>query len=150
MENKLDTPLYCTNCRAEFSIEQFGGDPYESPLEEIIDYCCLEKLKQELQLLYKTERMYHDYPQSRNKMITRNNSDASDRPSSEEIKLWTNGDKILEKFLLTTSFNLEKRKSYVERCIKEEEVEPIMCTKCGGGIIVFKEGRLEDFEPKLT
>ena len=94
--------------------------------------------------------MYNNYPQSKSKMAPRSGNNSDEVPSVEEIKLWTDGDKMLETFLLTTSFNLEKRKSYVETCIKEEVVEPVICTKCESGIIIFKEGRLRDYEPKLT
>jgi len=80
--------------------------------------------------------MYIEFPESKEKMVPKiflyNNS----APTPEEIKLWTKGDKQLEEFLFTSYFDLEKRKSYIEKCIEEEFVEPVMCPKCRNGIIV--------------
>ncbi|WP_297430712.1 hypothetical protein [Clostridium sp.] len=149
-KEKLDKPLYCTNCKSEFTIEDFGGEPYDTPLEDIVDYCCLEKLKKELELLYKVDKMYRDYPESRDKMTPQHINNLSLKPNEEEIKLWTNEDKVLEKYLLTKSFDLEYRIKHLERNIKEDDSKPVVCTRCGKGIIVFKEGRLSDYEPKLT
>lgn len=68
-KGKSNMPLYCTNCKVEFTVEYFGGEPYDTPLEEIVDYCSIERLKEELQLLNKIEQMYKDYPESRKKMV---------------------------------------------------------------------------------
>lgn len=152
-KKNLNFPLYCVNCKEKFSTETFlniDAEPYLNQLEQIIDYCLYERLKQELEFLIKAEEMYIEFPESKEKMVPkiflRNNS----APTSEEIKLWTKGDKKLEEFLLTSYFNQETRKSYVEQCIKEEYVEPVICPKCRKGTIVFEEGRLSEYEPKLT
>lgn len=153
MKEDLDFPLYCTNCREDFTAENFlnkADEPYLHQLERIVDFCLLERLKQELQQLNKVEKMYCEFPESKDKMVPHIFLGENSPPTSKEIELWTNGDKQLEEFLLTTSFKLDVRKSYVEKSIEEENIEPVICPKCKNGVIIFKEGRLREFEPKLT
>lgn len=147
-KEKTNTPLYCTHCKSEFTVEDFGGEPFDTPLEVIVDYCTVERVKGELILLNKTEEMYNEFPESEGKMRPKLERDAD--PTDEEIKLWTKGNKSLEEFLFRTYFDLKRRKSYVEKFIKDETVDPIICPKCKNGIIIFKDGELRNYEPKLT
>lgn len=93
----LDTPLYCKECGVEFTIDEFGGDPFTSPFEDIIDYGSLIGLKKELQLLYKVKQMYEVYPESKEKMTEIFYHNENIIPNKEEIELWTNGDKEMQK-----------------------------------------------------
>lgn len=147
-KEKTNTPLHCTHCKSEFTVEDFGGEPFDTPLEVIVDYCSIERLKEELIFLNKTEQMYNEFPESKTKMCSKSQRDID--PTDEEIKVWTKGDKLFEKLLFTRTFNLERRKSYVEKCIQEEIIDPIICPKCKKGIIIFKDEELRNYEPKLT
>lgn len=143
--NKLDKPLQCSNCGEEYLIKRF-----RSQLPRIVEYCLLVKLKKEMEILNKVEKMYTLFPESRERLVPKWALGGKKSPSVDEIRLWTHGDKVLESFLLSKDFDLEARRQSVEKMIeKAGDLSPIPCPNCGVGVVVFKEGRLDDFMPKL-
>ncbi|MCX7923146.1 MAG: hypothetical protein N3B21_14230 [Clostridia bacterium] len=143
---KNNKPLYCSNCGEEFPVEPFG-----EKLEQIIDFCSMQELKEELNILHKVEEMYLQYPESKSKMVPLWKLGSELVPTDEEIVKWTQGDKALAEFLLTKSFDLNARKRFVEKSLVDDEsIEPLSCPQCSVGIVHFKDGRLREFEPKLS
>lgn len=143
---KTDKPLYCSNCGEEFPVEAFG-----EKLEQIIDFCSMKELKEELKILHKVEEMYRQYPESKSKMVPVWKLGSGSAPTDGEIEMWTQGNKALTEFLLTKSFDLNARKRFVEKSLVDDEsIEPLSCPKCGVGIVYFKDGQLREFEPKFS
>ena len=143
--DNMEKALYCINCSAEFSAEQFG-----EKLEQVIDYYFVLELKKELELLSKVEEMYRKYPESKNKMVPLREISKQTAPTNEEIEYWTKGNKPLADYLLTKSINIDARKKFVEKILEDEGLEPLLCPVCKKGIISFKDGKYKGFETKLS
>jgi hypothetical protein len=142
----IDYPLICSKCK-----KVFKGDFFGNRIDNIIDFCQTEKMKEELELLSKTEKMYNDYPDSKKRMISKWELGGVLPPTEEEIKQWTNGDSLLAEYLLTSSFDVIKRRKLIESDLKSKKrVRPVKCPVCKTGLICFKNDSLNDFLPKLT
>ena|GEM_PF-2638578 len=114
----------------------------------MIDYCIFNELKETLRILDRVEEMYREFPESVEKLTPTNQSELSIR--QKDINKWTKGDVSVYKFLTTTYFNLEAcRKNIEGKLVLYNNVKPVMCPLCKSGVIIFKEGRLQEFKPKF-